>query len=131
MTGRQGGGPLNGYDFLHIGMEIDFHHPNSDDLMLPPETEDLYSTDKEAAAVFIRNRDGFPFSASDLLALHLEHVALQDGAELPFALPTEGSGRTSGWIAINFPEGAFHMLTTSGTVDVRRLRLAVEISVAE
>jgi hypothetical protein len=101
---------------LHVGMEIDFHHPDGDSLELTPEVEDLYGQEKDLAPLFMRLVDGVRISARDLLDDYLA-AAGKTVADIPF-----GAGGT-GIVVLDIQPGRYAMETKAGRVDVRRVRL--------
>ncbi|MEO5336547.1 MAG: hypothetical protein H7841_06600 [Magnetospirillum sp. WYHS-4] len=101
----------------HVGMRIDFHHPDSDLLELTPEAEDLYGAEKERARLFLRMSDGNRRSAEDLLA---EWLA---GEGRNFVDLAAGWGAT-GTLVLDYPPGRYVLETKGGRMDLRRLRLA-------
>lgn len=103
---------------LHVGMEIDFHHPDSDSLELTPEVEDLYGQEKEHAPLFLRLADGVRISARELLDDYLA-AAGKTLADIRF-----GAGGT-GAVVLDISPGRYALETKAGSVEVRRVRLAL------
>ena len=120
---------MDGYRVSHIGLDIDFHHPESEQIKLPQETENLYGLDKEKAAIFTETASGLDFSSEEML----EWYFTQSQKSLAEHLPERASSdkappRIALIFPIQFPLGTFHMMTDRGTVDIKTLRLAVEVS---
>jgi len=117
------------YSITHVGMEIDFYHPESDRLRLSRDIEDEYGLDKEHARIFTESASEQTFNAEEMLAGYIN----SSGKSLAEHLPASSGGDTQPRrIAITFPiqfnENTFHMMTTKGMVDIKTLRLAVEVS---
>lgn len=103
--------------WVHVGMEIDFHHPDSDALELTEAIEDHYGAEKEAARIFLRRADGNRVSADDLLADHLAKAGKSFG-DLTSAWGAAGA------LVLEYLPGHHALETKAGTVDIRRVRLA-------
>ena len=118
----------NGCSVRHIGLDIDFHHPESQLLRLSPEIEDLYGLDKETASIFTENASGLTFNSEDMLDWYL----VRSGKTLEEYLSEDASAdgepmRMAITFPIQFPENTFHMMTDKGAVDIKTLRLAIEV----
>jgi hypothetical protein len=121
---------MDDYVISHIGLDIDFYHPQSDQLKLPRETEDLYAIDKEKAALFTETASGLDFSSEEMLEWYFTHSK----KTLDEHLPKRGNSdaqppRQAIIFPIQFPPGTFHIMTEQGAVDIKALRLAIEVSV--
>jgi len=117
----------------HVGLKIDFHHPESDTLKLSEGTEDRYSIDKEKAPIFKEIASGRAYSTEDIL----EWCLLQTGRslddflpEMPEPDPDTGAARVALQFPIRLPENVFHMMTDRGVVDIKALTLALEVTAA-
>lgn len=110
----------------HVGLNIDYDHPESADIRLTPEVEDTYGIDKEHALIFIETSAGDAFSADELLQGYFR----RSGKPLPEHLPdmTDRS-RIAVSFPIRFPENTFHMMTDRGAVPIKTLMIAVEVTV--
>lgn len=113
----------------HIGLDIEFHHPDSDKIKLPVETENLYAIDKEKAAIFTETASGMDFNSEEILDWYFtqstktlaEHMPKQPNSDKP-------PPRVAIIFPIQFPPGTFHIMTDRGAVDIKALRLAVAVS---
>ena len=116
------------HSFSHIGLNIDFHHPQGARLKLQPATEDLYGVEKEHAAIFIETRSGQMLSTADLLELYLSRVGKTADDYLP-------DGATAGdrqiiTFPIQIPQNSFHMMTDHGAVSIKALKIVIDVTVA-
>jgi hypothetical protein len=119
---------MDGYTISHIGLNIEYHHEESSQLKLPRETENLYAIDKEKAAIFTETASGLDYSSEEML----EWYFTKSRKTLAEHLPERGSSdqpppRTAIVFPIQFPEGVFHIMTDQGNVDIKTLRLAIEV----
>ncbi|NQV47516.1 MAG: hypothetical protein HQ504_07010 [Rhodospirillaceae bacterium] len=123
---------MSALSIRHVGLKIDFYHPQSDTLKLSEETEDSYSIHKEKAAIFIESTSSQAYSTEDVL----EWCLLQTGKSLTEFLPDmpEPGPDTAARVALQFPirlpENVFHMMTDQGAVDIKALNLAIEVVAA-
>ncbi|NQU57083.1 MAG: hypothetical protein HQ513_07600 [Rhodospirillales bacterium] len=120
---------MDGFRVKHIGLDIDYYHPESEQLKLPQEIENLYGIDKEKAAIFTETASGLDYSSEEML----EWYFTQSRKSLAEHLPHRDSSdkqppRMAIIFPIQFPAGSFHIMTDRGTVDIKTLRLAVEVS---
>jgi hypothetical protein len=120
---------MNDVTIRHIGLEIDFHHPESDKLRLSHQIEDDYSIDKERAAIFTETATVQVLNCEDMLDWYL----MQSQTTLADHLPARTYGeseprRRAVTFPLHFPEGTFHMMTDRGAVDIKTLRLAIEVT---
>lgn len=120
---------MDGYRITHIGLDIDYHHDDSAQLKLPQETENLYAIDKEKAALFTETASGLDYSSEEML----EWYFTKSSKSLAEHMPERGGGdgqppRVAIVFPIQFPEGTFHIMTDRGAVDIKTLRLAIEVS---
>lgn len=120
---------MDGYTISHIGLDIDYHHEESGQIKLLRETENLYAIDKEKAAIFTETASGLDYSSEEMLEWYFN----QSGKSLAEHMPEPSGGdkqppRRAIIFPIQFPEGTFHIMTDRGTVDIKTLRLAVEVS---
>jgi len=120
---------MDGFNVKHIGLDIDYYHDESETLKLPSETQDLYGVDKEKAALFTETASGLDYSSEEMLEWYFTQSSKSLAEHLP---PRSGSDkqppRTAIIFPIQFPPGTFHIMTDRGTVDIKTLRLAVEVS---
>ena len=117
------------YSIRHIGLEIDFHHPESDKLRLSHNIEDDYSLDKEKAAIFTETASSLTFSSEDMLEWYLSRSQKTLAEHLPESREeTSDTRRMAITFPIQFPENTFHMMTDRGAVDIKTLRLAIEVT---
>ena len=118
------------YSITHLGMDIIFHHPESEKLRPSRDTEDKYGLDKEHARIFTESASEQTFNAEEMLASYLTSSGKHLGEHLPVRLNNDMQPRR---MAVTFPiqfdEKTFHMMTNKGIVDIKTLRLAVEVSV--
>lgn len=117
------------FEIRHIGLEIDFHHPESDVLRLSHDIEDAYGIDKEKAAIFTEWASDLTFSSEDMLEWYLTRSQKSLAEHFPDG-PVEGDEprRLAITFPIQFPENTFHMMTDRGAVDIKALKLAVEVT---
>ena len=120
---------MDDYSITHIGMEIVFHHPESEKLRLSRDTEDKYGVDKEHARIFMENASGQTFNAKEMLAGYIKSSGKHFGEHIP-ARPdgNEQPRRMAVTFPIQFNKKTFHMMTNKGIFDIKTLRLAVEVS---
>jgi hypothetical protein len=121
---------MDEYSITHIGMDIDFHHPESDQLRLSCDIEDEYGQRKEHARIFTESASEQTFNAEEMLTGYIN----SSGKPMAEHIPARPGGDTQlRRMAITFPiqfnENTFHMMTNKGIVDIKMLRLAVEVSV--
>ncbi|MBL6932016.1 MAG: hypothetical protein ISR45_03640 [Rhodospirillales bacterium] len=117
------------FSIRHIGLEIEFHHPQSDTLRLSHEIEDDYSIDKEKAAIFTETASNLTFSTEDMLEWYLSRSQKSLAEHLPDRVGEEDEIRRMAiTFPIQFPENTFHMMTDRGAVDIKALRLAIEVT---
>jgi len=114
--------------FHLVGLDIDFHHPDSKSIKLTTEVEDAYSVDKEDAAIIIDNATERAYSPREMLDFYLLKSQKQPEDFLPGGADDGAQQRRAIVLPLNFPENRFHMVTDRGVVDIKTLRLAVEIS---
>ena len=119
---------MEDYSIRHIGLDIDFHHPESDILKVSREVEDTYGIDKEKAAIFTETASDETFNCEDLLDWYFR----QSGKNLAAYMSEDSHGdakkpRMAITFPIQFPANTFHMMTDRGPVDIKTLRLAVEV----
>ncbi len=120
---------MEGFTIRHIGLEIDFHHPESARLRLSEETEDNYSIDKEKAAIFTETASNLTFSSEDMLEWYLTRSQKALAEHLPESTgDANETRRMAVTFPIQFPENTFHMMTDRGPVDIKTLRLAIEVT---
>lgn len=116
------------FDIRHAGFQVDFYHPQSNELELPPETLATYDAAKDTTEIFIQNRDGMAFSAAHLLSFFLE----KKGGELKDFIPEEAKLSEGNVVIIEFPinftENSFHMVTRNGPVDIKNITLYIEFT---
>ena len=120
---------MHEYSIIHIGMEVVFHHPESEKLRLSRETENKYGLDKEHARIFMENTSEQTFNAEEMLAGYInssgkplyEHIQARLKGDTP-------PRRMVITFPIQFNEQTFHMMTNKGLIDIKTLRLAVEVS---
>lgn len=115
-----------GFILHHMGMDLEFHHPEGKTLKPSAEVEDLYGTDKEQAAVFLR-ADGTAFTAEDLTKLFLSRSDQGVEAFVTHGTPGMNKRLARAVFPMEFPEGMIAMETEAGRVDVKRLKIAVEL----
>ena len=120
---------MDEYSITYIGMEIVFHHPESEKLRLSRDTEDKYGLDKEHARIFTESASEQTFNAKEMLAGYINSSGKHLGEHIPKRL---GGNKQPRRVAVTFPiqfnEKTFHMMTNRGIVDIKTLRLAVEVS---
>lgn len=119
---------MNGLSVRHIGLEIDFYHPDSDKLKLSENIEDRYGIDKEKAAIFTETASNLTFSSEDMLEWYLARSTKSLEERLPKRKSDDAPRRTAITFPIQFPEQTFHMMTERGPVDIKALRLAIEVT---
>lgn len=122
---------MDGYSIRHIGLDMDFYHPESESLKLTRGIEDSYSIDKEKAVIFIETASDSGYSPEDLLQWYFAGSKKALAEHLP-ARPAAAAGSSSRLaivFPIQFPPETFHIMTDRGRVDIKTLRLAVEVSV--
>lgn len=122
---------MDGVTVRHIGLEIDFHHPESDKLRLSNEIEDDYSIDKEKAAIFTESASDQTFSSEDMLEWYLSRSPKSLAEHFPPTDERPGERRMAITFPIQFPENTFHMMTDRGAVDIKALKLAVEVTLEQ
>lgn len=116
------------FDIEHVGFRIDFFCENVEEPTLPEETLDIYNAAKDTAEIFIQNRGRESFSAANLLTWFLN----KQGKKLESFIPEEAK-LTEGnvfdlYFPIYFTKNSFHMLTTQGRLDIKRLELMVKFT---
>jgi hypothetical protein len=116
------------YSIIHIGMEVVFHHPESEKLRLSRDTENKYGLDKEHARIFTESASEQTFNAEEMLAGYINSSGKRLGEHILARLDGDTPPRR---MAITFPiqfnAQTFHMMTNKGLVDIKTLRLAVEV----
>jgi len=110
----------------HVGVDIDYYHPDSAVIKLTPEVEDSYGIDKEHALIFIETSAGDAFSAEELLQGYFRRSCKPLSEHLP---DMTGRDRIAVSFPIRFPENTFHMMTDRGAVPIKTLIIAVEVTV--
>ncbi len=117
------------FSIRHIGLEIDFHHPESDKLRLSHEIEDSYGLEKEKAAIFTETASNLTFNSEDMLDWYLTRSQNSLAGYFPDR-PDEDSEtrRMAITFPLQFPQNTFHMMTDRGSVDIKALRLAIEVT---
>jgi len=117
------------YLITHLGMEIVFHNPESEKLRLSRDIEDKYGLDKEHARIFTESASEQTFNAEEMLAGYLNSSGKHLGEHIPARLGSDTQPRR---MAVTFPirfnEKTFHIMTNKGIMDIKTLRLAVEVS---
>ncbi|MEE8393136.1 MAG: hypothetical protein V3R66_02230 [Rhodospirillales bacterium] len=112
----------------HLGMDIEYYHPDSRNLVLPPETEDLYSVEKEKAQIFIHNSDDQTYSVENLFDHYIARRGLRAVDHVPVEAKKGVLDKFVIGIPVKFSENTFHVITTQGAVDIKSLRIVVEIT---
>lgn len=115
-----------GITLRHVGLDIDYDHPDSAAIKLTSDVEDSYGIDKEHAAIFIETASGDEFSADELLRGYLRRSGKPLAGHLP---DMTGRNRMAAGFPIRFPENTFHMMTDRGAVPIKTLVIAVEVTV--
>jgi len=120
---------MDAFRINHIGLDIDFYHPESDTLKLPQETENLYGIDKEKAAIFTETASGLDYSSEEMLEWYFSQSKKTLAEHLPHRNSSDVQPpRMAVIFPIQFPPNTFHIMTEQGNVDIKTLRLAVEVS---
>ena len=118
------------FDVEHVGLDVDFHHPQGRNLKLAYSVVSAFEADREHAEIFIQNSSGLGFSCDEILSWFL----LQTGTTLAQHLPTEalnkGSGAVLLTVPIRFEAGTFHMATEAGDVDLAALKLMCKVRIS-
>ncbi len=117
----------------HTGSTREFYGHNHD-LEIEADTLVLYKANPDGSRVFIQNRDGVGFSASELLNWYFQktQTKMEDYIPLEEAVRSLDEGRRTFQLSfpIDFTPNTFHMATVVGPVDLKRLELAIDITLA-
>lgn len=122
--------PYGHLRLLHVGLDIDYYHPDGKDLRLSREVEDAYGLDKERAKIFTHNRDRSLFDSKKLLETWLR----AKGRTLNDYIPEKFMAERKPYIVVvplKFPEGLFSIETVQGPVDVKAVNIAVQVMLPE
>jgi len=121
------------FEVQHIGLDMDFHHPQGRDLKLDDAVIEAFETERENAEIFIQNASGTAFSTEELLSWFL----LQTGTTLADQLPQsalaaaleKGEGHVFMTFPIRFEPGVFHMITIDGAQDLSALKVMSKVTI--
>ncbi|MBF0248767.1 MAG: hypothetical protein HQL36_11975 [Alphaproteobacteria bacterium] len=121
------------FDVLHIGMDMDFHHPRGRDLKLAAEVVDAFEHAREHAEIFVQNSSGTAFSADELLDWFLLQSQTTIADHLPPATLEKAEEPGGGDVFVTFPirfqPDAFHMRTEDGPQDLSALKLMARVTI--
>jgi len=112
----------------HVGLKIDFHHPDSDELRLTARIEDLYSLDKDLARIFVEGGTGNLLSARDLLEGYFAGSAKSLIQHLPGEHLPEPGRSVHVTFPLLFDDGRLSMMTDQGGVYIKAVKIAVEVT---
>ena len=118
------------FDIEHVGLDVDFHHPQGRNLKLASEVVDMFEAEREDAEIFIQNSTGTGFSCDEILSWFLLQTHTTLAEHLPPQALEQGNGKVMLTLPIRFEPGMFHMATEEGDVDLSTLKLMCKVTIA-
>lgn len=117
------------FDVEHVGLDVDFHHPQGRNLKLAEEVVDAFELERENAEIFVQSSSGTGFSCDEILSWFLLQTGTTLAEHLPPQALEQGDGKVMLTVPIRFEPGMFHMATEAGEVDLSALKLMCKVSI--
>ena len=113
----------------HVGLDVDFHHPQGRSLKLADCIVEAFEQHREHAEIFVQHSSGLSFSCDEILRWFL----LQTGTTLADHLPPHTLNNFAGQVMLTVPirfvPGMFFMTTEAGEVDLSALNLLCKVTI--
>ena len=119
------------FEVEHVGLDVDFHHPQGRNLKLSTQTISAFETEREHAEIFVQNASGTGFSCDEILNWFLLQTKTTLADHLPAEARTKPGSHVMLTVPIRFEAGTFHMATEDGNVDLSALKLMCKVAVIE
>lgn len=113
----------------HVGLDVDFHHPQGRNLKLADSVVEAFEQLRENAEIFVQHSSGLSFSCDEILNWFL----LQTGTTLSEHLPPHSLTKPGGMVMLTVPirfiPGMFFMVTEAGETDLSALNLMCKVTI--
>lgn len=116
------------FDVEHVGLDVDFYHPQGRSLKLADRVIEAFETLREDAEIFVQSSSGTGFSCDEMLSWFLLQTGTTLAAHVPPQALERGHGHVMLTVPIRFEPGAFHMNTEDGDVDLSALKLMCKVT---
>ena len=119
------------FEVEHVGLDVDFHHPQGRGLKLSPETISAFEAEREHAEIFVQTSSGTGFSCDEILNWFLLQTQTTLADHLPVEARTKPGQHVMLTVPIRFEPGTFYMATEEGNVDLSALKLMCKVTVIQ
>jgi len=113
----------------HVGLDVDFHHPQGRNLKLADSAVEAFEQHRENAEIFVQHSSGLHFSCDEMLSWFLLQTGTTLGEHLPPHTLEKSAGQVMLTVPIRFVPGMFFMATEAGEVDLSSLNLLCKVTI--
>lgn len=113
----------------HVGLDVDFHHPQGRNLKLADSAVEAFEQHRENAEIFVQHSSGLRFSCDEMLSWFLLQTGTTLGDHLPPHTLENSGGQVMLTVPIRFVPGMFFMGTEAGAVDLSALNLLCKVTI--